>query len=425
MYPTQLHSYLLWRSSAPPAAQELASRRYTATVCLLPATMVGIFVFGWWAAVVLFASCLSAFATDFVCHRFIWKDSPGTREGTWLLTGLLLGLLLPPNVPIWVPIIGALLAVLVGKYFLSVDGTPLFMPVLVGLVGLFLISFAIAAVSGDNVMMGRKQVDVAATEKSPATKKIIPHWPVLVRDIEPSGDIGATPGSMTKLLRDFFGGDVRKSITRERYREAVFGDKPRDVKAEAVHGPRPIDSAAEYPSRVTSRSQAANPTMGDRYEALDMVLGYLPGTIGGSSALALALGILLLIFTGAASPAIPIFTLGTMFAMLNFFAWMMPGRVLPDNIVIHLLTGSTLIYIFFLAADSQTAPRSVLGRVYAGVMLGLMETLIRVFTPLPEGLFLSVLIMQGTAYFFDLKLAPPDDEQPVGHSFSTSSLGRL
>lgn len=425
MYPTQLHSYLLWRSSAPPAAQELASRRYTATVCLLPATMVGIFVFGWWAAVVLFASCMSAFITDFVCHRFIWKDSPGTREGTWLLTGLLLGLLLPPNVPIWIPIIGALLAVLVGKYLLSVDGTPLFMPVLVGLLGLFLISFALATFSGDNIMLGRKRVDVAATEGSPATKKTVAHWPVLVRDIEPSGDIGATPGSMTKLLRDFFGGDVRKSITRERYREAVFGDKPRDVKAEAVHGPRPIDSAAEFPSRVTSRSQSTNPSVGDRYEALDMILGYLPGTIGGSSALALALGILLLIFTGAASPAIPTFALGTMFALLNFFAWVMPGRVLPDNIVIHLLTGSTLIYIFFLAADSQTAPRSVLGRVYAGVFLGILETLFRVFTPLPEGLFLSVLIMQGMAYFFDLKLAPPHDDQPVGQSLSTSSLGRL
>src|SRR5689334_18943763 len=99
MYPTQLHSYLLWRSSVPPDPQSLAQRRYTAIVSLMPAAMVGVFVFGWRAAAVMLASCLSCFVTDIVLHKYVYKSSPGTREGTWLLTGLLLALMMPPNVP--------------------------------------------------------------------------------------------------------------------------------------------------------------------------------------------------------------------------------------------------------------------------------------------------------------------------------------
>ena len=64
MYPTQLHSYLLWRSTVKPDPQALASRRYTATVSLLPATMVGIFVFGWWAGWIVFLSIISALRTN-------------------------------------------------------------------------------------------------------------------------------------------------------------------------------------------------------------------------------------------------------------------------------------------------------------------------------------------------------------------------
>src|SRR5579862_4527292 len=109
MYPTKVHSYLLWRSSVDPDAQALASRRFTATVSLLPATMVGMFVFGWYAGVLVLIALGTAFVADWICHKIpAFRDSTGTRDGTWLLTGLLLALFLPPNAGWWVPIIGVL-----------------------------------------------------------------------------------------------------------------------------------------------------------------------------------------------------------------------------------------------------------------------------------------------------------------------------
>lgn len=453
MYPTQLHSYLLWRSSVRPDAQTLASGRFTATTSLLPAAMVGIFVFGWWAGVVVLLSMAAALVTDSALHRLahwvysehvgvgglrepLWRrvakhllpsgsrDSSGTRDGLWLLTGLLLGLLTPPNVPWCFPVLGAALAVLVGKYCLSVDSMPLLQPAAVGLLLLHLTGFAWPAA---NPMQAQYAGE--------------PRWPVLVRGVEPGALAEPRLSWSAKcvgLLKDFFGGDVRKSVGRGEYRDAVFAGriplsgKTHEMPAEAVHGPRPIDLVKANPG-VAIDSGVKLAARRDSLERLEdgsdwvaLVLGYVPATVGGSSALALCLGILLLVFTGAASPLIPAFALATMFAALHFFAWLSGSYVVPENIPIHLLTGSTLLGLFYLAADPTTAPRSFFGKVYAGIAVGLLEVVLRVFTPLGEGLFISVVVVQGFSFVFDQWLAPPGEEAASGAvGISSTSLGRL
>lgn len=420
MYPTQLHSYLLWRSSVRPDAQTLASRRYTATVSLMPAVMVGIFVFGWWASSVLLLSVAAAFATDLLLHRLVYTDSTGTRDGTWLLTGFLLGLLLPPNVPWPVPLLGASAAIFVGKYYLSVDNMPLLQPAAVGLLLLHLLGWAWP---GPNPMLPQRGGE--------------PRWPVLARGIEPAPEVRG-PAAVRKLLRDFFGGDVRKSVTRAQYREAVFAgqtpwyDQAGRVPAEAVHGPRPIDLVKANPGVDIGSGAKLASALGklekteEGCDWLSLVLGYVPATIGGSSALALGLGIIFLVFTGAASPLAPAFALATMFTALHVLGGLNPSYAVPENIPIHLLTGSTILGLFYLAADPTTAPRSFFGKIYGGVAVGLLETLLRVFTPLAEGLFISVLVIQLLSFVIDQWLAPPGEEtRPGATGISSSSLGRL
>ncbi|MFH0938331.1 MAG: RnfABCDGE type electron transport complex subunit D [Planctomycetota bacterium] len=401
-----------------PDQQSLASRRRTATVSLLPAIMVGIFVFGWWAGWIVLLSVLTAFLTNTVCHRFIYKDSFGARDGTWLLTGLLLGLMLPPNSPWWLPVIGAMLALFLGKYYLSVDGMSLFQPAALGLLLLYLVGMFAAGFSSGNPMLPSKDGK--------------PMWPILSRSVEPSS------GSVRALLRDFFGGDVRRSVTRQERNDAVFAgnlsyyNAEKHIVAEAVHGPRPLDLVKASPERSLSRvaSNSQNGSQSQSYDAVDMILGYMPATIGGSSAFALGWGILLLIFTGAISWVLPTTALGAMVAALYALSWLYDGRpdaqVIAANIPIQVLTGSTLLGIFYLAADPTTAPRSFLGKVYAGVALGLIEVLLRVFTPLTEGIFLSVILVQGSAIIIDQWLAPPTEKpRSSPHGLSSSSLSRL
>jgi len=433
MFPTQLHSYLLWRSTVTPDAQSLASRRYTATVSLLPAAMVGVFVFGWWASWIVFLSIISAFTTDLLTHRFIYKDSPGTRDGTWMFTGLLLGLLMPPSVPWIFPVAGASLAVFLGKHFFSVDGMPLLQPAAIGLLILQLL--------GVGSLVFRDSNPMAPTAGGQ------PAWPVLARGLEPSTDAQSAPNAVGKLWLDFLGGDVRKSVTRVEYREAVFdGKKPLykgAEEAEAVHGPRPLDIIKSAPANAPKVNAAsALATVSNKIEHsdwLDMMLGYVPATIGASSGLALFFGVLLLLFTGAVSPLLPLFAFMTLFAGLHFLSWIY-GRaadpvLMAGNIPIHLLSGSTILGIFYLAADPTTAPRSTMGKIYAGVALGVIELFLRIFTPLPEGIFLSIILVQSLSFVIDQWLAPPDDDtsggltsgvyEPTSNPLSASSLSRL
>jgi electron transport complex protein RnfD len=421
MYPTRLHSYLLWRSTVDSDSQALAKRRYTATVSLIPAAMVGIFVFGWYAVLLVAVSMLSAFVAEVFCHRILFKGSPGSRDGVWLFTGLLLGLLLPPNAPLWIPMVGGLVAIIAGKYFLSVDGMPLFQPVALGF---FFLSLAGAI----TFLLGSHNVMNPTVDGRPA-------WPVLVRVVDTSAE-DVKEGGVWKILRGFFGGDVRKSVPLLQHRDANFSDQP--MTWQAVHGPRPLDLVKKYPSQPVSQPRQSEKPDGGlpgnssvTYDWLQMVLGYIPATIGGSSALALAFGILLLIFSGANTWILPAFAYATLFAGFHFAAWFGAGcsgaLVVPDNIPIHLLTGSTILAVFYMAADPLTAPRSALGKVYAGVALGLIELLLRLFTPLAEGLFLSVVIVQLLSFVIDLWLAPPA-ERHAGNAavgLSSTSLGRL
>jgi hypothetical protein len=60
------------------------------------------------------------------------------------------------------------------------------------------------------------------------------------------------------------------------------------------------------------------------------------------------------------------------------------------------------------------------------VALGILDLLLRLFPPLAEGLFISVIIVQGLSFVIDQWLAPPvEDTGTTAAQLSPSSLGRL
>jgi len=360
--------------------------------------MAGIFVFGWWAGVVILASTLSSLITDLVTHKYIYKDSPGTRDGTWVLSGLLLALMMPPNVPLWIPILGGVVAVFVGKHYVSVDGMPLFQPAALGIFALHVVGILAMIFMSHNPMNPKG------------------HWPVLSRGIETSAE-SVREG---RYVGEFFGGDVRDSVSREEYKARL--NQSSSAPAQAVHGPRPLELVQSAPSRPLNEYTKGEE---DRYEWLDLFLGYVPGPIA-SSGLALAFGILLLVFARAYSWVIPFFAIVTMAgAIWAFSALFGTSRFHPANIPIHLLTGSTILGIFYFAADPAIAPRSFLGKVYAGIAFGLIEVFFRAFL-LTEGIVLTIIVVQGLSFVIDQYLAPPvEDRLPSAASLTPSSLGRL
>lgn len=83
-------------------------------IAMLPCALMGIYRFGWYAALILLLSSVSAVAAEYVWQR-IAKQKSTILDGSALVTGLLLGLNLPPTAPWWMPILGSVLAIVLVK----------------------------------------------------------------------------------------------------------------------------------------------------------------------------------------------------------------------------------------------------------------------------------------------------------------------
>ena len=120
---------------------------YGVIIALLPALLVSFFMFGLGAVVVTLTSVAACVFFEWAITKFILKREVCTIcDGSAALTGLLLAFNLPSNLPIWIIIIGALVAIGVGKMTFGGLGCNPFNPALVGRIFL-LISFPVQMTS--------------------------------------------------------------------------------------------------------------------------------------------------------------------------------------------------------------------------------------------------------------------------------------
>ena len=106
---------------------------YGVLIALIPALIASLYFFGLGAAIVLCTSVLACVCFEWLIVKFILKRERTTiTDGSAILTGLLLGFNLPSNLPIWIIIIGALVAIGIGKMTFGGLGNNPFNPALVG-----------------------------------------------------------------------------------------------------------------------------------------------------------------------------------------------------------------------------------------------------------------------------------------------------
>lgn len=106
---------------------------YGVIIALVPALLVSLYYFGIGSAVVCLSSVLACVFFEWAINKYIIKNPRTTVcDGSAVLTGLLLGFNLPSNLPIWIIILGALVAIGVGKMTFGGLGCNVFNPALVG-----------------------------------------------------------------------------------------------------------------------------------------------------------------------------------------------------------------------------------------------------------------------------------------------------
>ena len=105
---------------------------YGVIFALLPALLVSFYYFGIGSAIVCATSVAACVFFEWAITKYLLKKESTIFDGSAALTGILLGMNLPSNLPIWIIIIGALVAIGIGKMSFGGLGNNPFNPALVG-----------------------------------------------------------------------------------------------------------------------------------------------------------------------------------------------------------------------------------------------------------------------------------------------------
>lgn len=128
------------------SGDSIGKNMYGVLIALIPALLVSLYYFGLGALIVTLVSVASCTLCEFLIQKFLLRKTPTITDGSAILTGILLAFNLPSNLPVWIVILGAIVAIGVGKMSFGGLGNNPFNPALVGRVFL-LISFPVQMTS--------------------------------------------------------------------------------------------------------------------------------------------------------------------------------------------------------------------------------------------------------------------------------------
>ncbi|MCF0172642.1 MAG: NADH:ubiquinone reductase (Na(+)-transporting) subunit B [Bacteroidales bacterium] len=131
----------------------------------------------------------------------------------------------------------------------------------------------------------------------------------------------------------------------------------------------------------------------DHYSVADMFFGFIPGSIGETSTLAILIGAFVLIYTGV----------GSWKVMLSCVAGGLLVGLLGDVPCWHqLIMGGFAFGCVFMATDPVTGCQTECGKWVYGFLIGAFAVCLRIFNPgYPEGMMLAILLMNTFAPLID------------------------
>lgn len=186
------------------------------------------------------------------------------------------------------------------------------------------------------------------------------------------------------VVKQFFGGIgqnfANPAITARIILLLSFGKAmgdwtvPLSWKTDAVSGATPL--------ALLGTENAALPSK------LDMLLGLRGGCLGETCAVALLIGGIYLVVRKIISPAIPLSFIGTVAVIM-----LIKGHGDLSFLTYHLLGGGLLLGAIFMATDYSTSPLNLKGKIVFGIGCGLFTSVMRLFTPMSEGVSFAILLM--------------------------------
>lgn len=315
-------------------------------LALTPATLFGLYIFGWPAVLLLIVTVGSALAFEGLCLVLAGRPVRETLlDGSALLTGWLVAMTLPPWGPWWLGVVGSALAIVVGKQVFGGLGQNLFNPAMLARVAL-LVSFPLEMTTWAN----------------PA--------PSLA---------SAAPGLLESFGITFGGTPAADGMTG-----ATFLGH---VKTELLQG---------SPLNEILRSSD--------YGFMAAFIGWTGGSLGETSDLLLLGGGIWLLNKKVITWHIPVSMLVTVVLLASACSFADSERYAGP--LFHLASGGLMLTAFFMATDYVTSPSSPAGQIIFGIGCGLILYVIRTWGAYPEGAGFSVLLMNSLTPVIDHYVRP-------------------
>ena len=295
------------------------------------------------ALVVLPLVVVSYGAGLFVEFIFAIKNGHTVQEG-FLVSGMLIPLCMPADVPLWMVAIATIFAVVIGKEVFGGTGMNILNVALTARAFLF---FA------HPTKMSGNEVWVTGFSEIKGEK-----YASLVSSANPEGVVDGSSGA-TAL------GDLA----------SFMQDSP-----------------------VLENTQAFQA----KYSLMDSFLGFIPGSVGETSALMCLIGAALLLWTGIASwRVISSFFVGG-FVMATILNLIGENGYFELPAIHQLMLGGFMFGMVFMATDPVTAAHTNAGKFIYGFLGGFLGILIRMVNPAyPEGIMLAILIANVFAPLID------------------------
>lgn len=104
---------------------------WTVVACLIPPLLLSVFVFGIQVLLITAVSVASCVAVEAVSQKLLGRRVT-VRDGSAVITGMLLAFVIPPGVSPLLPVLGAVMAIYIGKHILGGIGYNIFNPALLG-----------------------------------------------------------------------------------------------------------------------------------------------------------------------------------------------------------------------------------------------------------------------------------------------------
>jgi len=296
---------------------------FTVVLSLVPACAAGVYFFGTRVIPIILTSVIFCVIFEFIFLRLIqpktdWKQT--MFDGSAIITGILLAMNLSATSPLWLVVVGAFVAMLLGKHVYGGLGQNPFNPALVSRVFLLI----------------------------------------------------AFPREMTNWIR------ARGDII-----DAASYATPLGILKEGLGG---------------AQNATALSKMG-------LFLGKCGGCLGETSALALLIGGLILLYMRIIRWHIPVAYIGTVFVFTGILWLVNPAK--NADPVFHILSGGLMLGAIFMATDLVTSPITPWGMIIFGIGCGCLTVIIRVFGSYPEGVSFSILIMNGFTPLIDRYVKGP------------------